>query len=246
MQSFQQLLDITGNNLANVNTNGYKKQRASFEDLLYTRVNQHKNYEEDLANGDLAGGENMDLRGHGTRIASTQLMYSQTGYLGTDTPLDFAIEGEGLFAVDKNGQREYTRAGAFGLSKDGKAYYLVTSDNARVLDARGKEIKIEMDANGLPVYDNLAEKIGVYHFSNPYGLKNVGNTRLVETAISGAGVAQRGAESTSKIHQFMLENSNVNMADEMVNMIEAQRAFQINARMVQTADQIDETVNNLR
>lgn len=246
MQSFQQLLDVTGNNLANVNTNGYKKQRASFEDLLYTRVNQHKNYQEDIAEGELAGGANMDLRGHGTRIATTQLMYTGTGYLGTDTPLDFAIEGEGLFAVEKNGQREYTRAGAFGLSKDGNAFYLITSDNAKVLDASGKEIKVEMDANGLPVYDNLAEKIGVYHFSNPYGLLNTGGTRLLETATSGVAVAQRGTQSDSKIHQFMLENSNVDMADEMVNMIEAQRAFQINARMVQTADQIDETVNNLR
>lgn len=246
MQSFQQLLDVTGNNLANVNTNGYKKQRASFEDLLYTRINQHENYQQETAEGQLAGGENIDLRGHGTRIAYTQMMYKSGGYIGTDTPFDFAIEGDGLFATEKNGQREYTRSGAFSLSQDGKDFYLITSDNARVLDNRGKEIKIEMDENGLPVFDGLADKIGVYHFSNPYGLVNVGNTRLVETAVSGAGVAQRGTQADSKIHQFMLENSNVDMADEMVNMMEAQRAFQMNARMVQTADQIDETVNNLR
>lgn len=243
MKTFQQMMDVTANNLANVNTYGFKKQRASFEDLMYTRVNQHKNY---APEADPQGGENVDLVGHGVRMGSTQLLYSATGYVSTSVPLDFAIEGEALFAVNKNGTTEYTRNGAFRMSQDGNSLYLVTDDNARVLDSKGKEIKLTLDKNGLPVFEDLQERIGLYNFSNPYGLIPVGGSRFVESATSGAGVLQKDNSGASKTHQYMLENSATDMGSEMVEMITAQRAFQMNSRVVQTADEIDEMVNNLR
>ncbi len=253
MNAFQEKMNVTGNNLANVNTYGYKEQNIKFQDLIYTRMNLKKNYAqgEGAAGADAnmpatVGGAGIDLVGHGVKAGGTEVLYAQAGFVVTDMPLDFAIEGEGLFAVEKNGVRQYTRNGAFHISLDGKNAYLTTGEGQSVLDAKGKPIKLPLDANGKPDITGLGDKLGVYHFANPYGLSPANGSCFTETGISGTGVAQKPGQIRSLVRQYSLENSSVNMADEMVSMIEAQRAFQLNARMVQTADQIDEMVNNLR
>lgn len=252
MKSFQERLNVTGNNMANVGTYGYKKQTASFSDLMYTRMNTHKNYPETpagaAANTDvnaISGGPNADLIGHGVKIGSTEVMYGQAGFVSTDMPLDFAIEGDGLFAVEKDGKREYTRNGAFDISLDGNKAYLVTNDNARVLDANGRPITLEIK-NNLPVVAGLDKRLGVYNFSNPFGLSPANGSCFRETAVSGKGVAQKANSTQNVVRQYTLENSSVDLGEEMVEMMTAQRAFQLNSKMVQTADQIDEMVNNLR
>ncbi|MEG2924139.1 MAG: flagellar hook-basal body protein [Oscillospiraceae bacterium] len=250
MNAFQEKLNITGNNLANANTVGYKKQGAKFQDLLYTRMNLRTNYPGKAAgegeDAGAVGGENIKMVGHGVKMGATEVLYGQGGYVATDMPLDFAIQGDGLFAVDNDGKREYTRNGAFHISMDGKSAYLTTADGANVLDSKGRAIKLQMDKDGLPDITGLIDKLGVYHFPNPFGLSPASGSRFTQTGVSGEATAQKQGHIRSTVIQYALENSSVNMADEMVNMIEAQRAFQLNARVVQTADQIDEMVNNLR
>lgn len=277
MVGFQEKLDVVAHNIANVNTMGYKRQRASFSDLLYTNMNIHGNYNltvsqqaqqaalgagaagaeaEGGAAGDAAGGNaagapglSNDMVGHGVRISGLDLLYSETGLNATDRPLDFAVQGEGcFFGVSKNGSLEFTRNGAFQLSINGKKANLVTADGASVVDNRGRAIKVDVDENGQPDLEGLADKIGVYSFTNPYGLVPLGGSRYVASDVSGAATGLRGRanEPDYTVRQYTLEFSNVNLGDEMVDMIQAQRAFQLNSRVVQTADQLDEVINNLR
>ena len=273
MMGFQSKLDIVAHNIANVNTMGYKRQRASFSDLLYTNMNIHGNYNmtvtqqaQQAALGagtapittpdgtvipGAAGnaGLSNDRLGHGSRISSVDLLYSQSGLFTTDRPLDFAVTGEGcFFAVEGQNGMEYTRNGAFQLSMQGKSAYLVTADGASVLDNRGRPIKLAVDEDGQPDFEGLTEKIGVYHFTNPYGLIPTGSSRYMESEVSGVATALRGRanEPEHTVRQFALEYSNVDLGSEMVEMMQAQRAFQLNSRVVQTADQIDEVINNLR
>lgn len=247
MKAFQEKLNITGNNMANEGTYGYKKQSAAFNDLLYTRMNTHKNYDPAGAGANAEiGGDAMDLTGHGVRLGNTEVLFGQSGFVATDMPLDFAIAGDGLFALEKDGVREYTRNGAFGLSIEGKKAYLVADSGAYVLDGKGKPIALAIGADNMPDLTGLDKKLGVYNFSNPFGLMPASGSCFRETAVSGQGVAQKANSTDNVVKQFTLENSSVELGDEMVDMMMTQRAFQMNAKVVQTADQIDEMVNNLR
>lgn len=252
MLASQSHMDVTSNNIANVNTVGYKTQESSFQNLLYTRMNIHRNYgntvdqpEDQGATDDAA--KSYDRVGHGVRIGQVNLMYQQGGYLSTGRTLDFAINGEGLFAVEKtSGEIEYTRNGNFAISVEGKKAYLVTLEGDHVLDGKGKRIALELTDSGLPVTDGLADTLGLYHFSNPYGLTPADGGSFTANDISGKAIAAKAGDTTSTVLQGFLENSNVELSDQMVNMIQAQRSFQMNARVIQTADQVDEMINNLR
>ncbi len=251
MLASQSHMDITSNNIANVNTVGYKTQESSFQNLLYTRMNIHRNYNNttaDAATGDQADAEkSYDMVGHGVRIGQVNLLYTQGGYLPTGRTLDFAIDGEGLFAIETaSGETQYTRNGNFNVSIEGKKAYLVTADGAHVLNGKGKRISLTLTDSGSPVTDGLAESLGVYHFSNPYGLTPADGGSFTANDISGKAVAAKSGDTTSTVLQNFLENSNVELSDQMVNMIQAQRSFQLNSRVVQAADDIDEMINNLR
>lgn len=234
MIAYQENLNVTAQNIANVNTIGYKASRSSFNDLLYTQMNTK------------VEGEN--LVGHGVKHQDTDLMFQQGSFQSTENMYDFALASDnGLFAVENaNGEIEYTRNGTFALSTSGNSMYLVTSDGAFVLDARGANIKVPVKegTTNVPDLEGLNEKIGVYTFSNPYGLENRQGSRFVETALSGEPVAMKTTDGV--IMQGMLEFSKTDLAQEMTKMIEAQRAFQLNAKVVQTADELESTVNNLR
>lgn len=251
MKAFQENLDVTSHNIANVNTNGYKKQRVSFADLLYTRENIHKNYAAEGGTQAVQDAAQLsaEMVGHGVRAASVDMLYAQAGLNFTDRPLDFAITGDCFFAVNRDGALEYTRNGAFSLTMTSKkAAQLTSADGAVVLDGRQRPIKITFDENGQPELDGLVEKLGVYYFNNPYGLSPTAGSSFVSTDSSGPAIAATGKanEPVYEIMQGALEVSGVDLGQEMVKVIESQRAFQLNSRVVQTADQIDEMINNLR
>lgn len=235
MMAHQEQMNVVSHNIANVNTVGFKAGRSSFSDLMYTQMNTK------------VDGEN--LVGHGVKHQDTDLLFGESSVTQTDYPLDFAIKGQGLFAVDHNGTIEYTRNGSFALSPNGKTNYLVTNDGSFVLDTRGRPIKVpNKKGTNTPDTDSILENLGIYTFSNPYGLKPAEGSRFLPTEKSGEAVAVKKNNNKTGIAamQGFVEMSGVELAAEMVNMISAQRGFQFNTRVVQTADAMDEMINNLR
>ncbi len=238
MIAYQEQLNQISQNVANSNTVGYKPNRATFDDLLYTKM--------------AVNSENEPLTGHGVKFEDAQLIYRQGPVLQTENELDFALMGDGFFAVRRpNGNVEYTRKGSFDISVEGSKGFLVTEDGSHVLDARGRAISLNRVSNGGPFdLSGLVDQLGIYDFPNPYGLEHSAGVCFKETAESGAAEAVRvGADKSGRTYQIVpnaLEQSAVEMAEEMSNVITAQRAYQLNARMVQTADQLEDIVNNLR
>jgi len=219
----QKKLDVTAHNIANVNTTGYKPEKAEFESLMYTNM--------DVNAGDGA------MVGHGVRQSQTELNFRQGMLTVTGNPLDFAIAGTGFFAVG---------AGSFSMSLEGYQSYLVTEDGARVLNMYGGYVTVYNDSEtGLPDYEQIKNSIGIYSFDNPYGLERAGSGRLLASAVSGGPVPMYQSDEVS-VRSGYLEASAVDIRDEMVGMIEAQRAFQLSAKIVRAADEIEEIVNNLR
>lgn len=228
--SFQQGMDITANNLANVNTYGFKASRPSFADLIYTERNN--NNEETQF-------------GHGVRIDKTDLMFEQSQLRSTGRELDFAALDEGFFAVETvTGDVCYTKDGAFYLSQveDG-TYQLIDSKGGFVLDYEGNRITVPF-VNDTTDIDAAAlfEMVGVYTFENPYGLDQIGNNYFEANLSSG----EAASNPTAGKKQYYLEASSTSVANEMSKVIEYQRAFQLNATMVKTHNQLEEIVNNLR
>lgn len=235
MRAFQSALDVTSHNIANVNTHGYKVRRASFDDLMRSRINTNV--------------EGQHMVGHGVKQEYVDILQKQSSLDLTDFELDFAIVGEGYFAVEAGGERQYTRAGNFYLSVEGNNAYLVTNEGRYVLDKTGNRIALQADAQGNISTVGLAERLGVYGFANPYGLTSENNSCFLPSANSGeATLLEEGGVGAGgyKLMQGALEFSSVDLAGEMINVINSQRAYQMNARVVQTADNIADLVNNLR
>lgn len=234
MRAFQSKLDVTAHNIANVQTNGYKARRAAFDDLIRSRIDTN------------VAGEH--LVGHGVKQEYIDQIMSQSSLDQTGYALDFAISGEGFFAVDYRGQTMYTRNGAFDLSVEGNVATLVTNDGGYVLDRNGNRITLPY-VNGSVETEGLADRLGVYNFANPFGLTPQNNARYTVSGNSGAPqlmtVGTAGQEDFEVI-QFALENSGVDLTKEIISVINAQRAYQMNARVVQTADELANLVNNLR
>jgi len=242
---YQSALDITANNLANVNTNGFKASRASFQDLLYHRWTQN---------------ERVD-RGHGMRIDKTDLMFEQSELRETHQILDFAALDEGFFAIERDGRILYTKDGSFQITKDEEdddVWYLCDSGRGFVLDYDGQRIVVPFVAGTAMIDEEgeiteaaqtteidgtaLLEMIGIYSFENPYGLNQIGSNYYEATLSSGDAAANA---ELGKLQGY-LEASSTSVGNEMSKMIELQRAFQLNAQMVKTHDEIGSTVNNLR
>ncbi len=221
----QQAMDVTANNLANVSTQGYRADRASFADLLYTNVK------------DEAGDSALKV-GHGTKVGKTDTMASQGGLRETGLPQNYALtDPRNFFAVrTAGGTVQYTRSGSFHKASGGDGrYYLADSEGGFVLDSAGNPIVMTGD-------DRRAQPVGVYTFANLGGLRKTGGNDYAATALSGAASAVRGAE----VRQGFLEDSTVDMATELSDMIVQQRAFEVNAKMVQMTDEVMQTVNSLR
>ncbi len=236
----QTRMTTISNNLANVSTTGFKRDRAMFEDLLYQNIRQP---------GGTTGGDNVAptglMLGTGVRIVSTEKTHSQGSMVQTDGALDLAFMGEGMFQVlQPDGTLAYTRDGSFKLSVDRQ---LVTANGEPLQPA----ITIPEDAESISIgpdgtvtvqpYGNAEETevgtIQVARFLNYSGLEPMGRNLFRETTASGAPIVVNPSEDGSgAIMQGALESSNVNVVEEMVNMIETQRAYEVNSKAISSVD----------
>ena len=249
MQAQQLNLDTIANNLANVNTTGFKKTRVDFQDLLYQTFR---------APG-LQGTQGTVIPtgiqvGLGARPIATQRIFSQGDFQQTDNPLDLVVEGDGFFQVQRaDGTTAYTRAGAF--KKDGTGR-MVTSDGAVltpniVIPADAKNITIGSDGTvSVSTTGGATSTLGniqLANFVNPGGLLSVGKNLFVPTAASGDAVTGTpGQSGFGTLSQGFLELANVKVVDEMVSMITSQRAYEANSKAIQTADEMLSISNALR
>lgn len=253
MKAQQLNMDVISNNLANVNTTAYKRQKAEFKDLLYVN----------LRTTNLNDGEGTPVNlqiGHGAMPVATTRMFTTGNLERTENPFDLAINGEGFFLIeDPDGNLLYTRDGNFKLSVEFDEMRLVTSDGYTVLsdfedaiyfDEGMKEISVS--ENGLitaETEDGEIEDIAtiaLVKFINPEGLRSVGKNLYVETVASGEPIFMEEDNRTGDIIQGYLEMSNVQIVDEMVRLITAQRAYEINSKAIQTSDEMLGIANNLR
>ena len=250
MQAQTSNIDVISNNLANVNTSGFKRSRADFQDLLYETVRP--------AGTSTAGGSEVPTGiqfGHGTRTVATQKIFMQGNFQHTQNELDMAIEGDGFFQITQaNGDIAYTRAGNFKIDSEGR---LVSPDGLLM----EPEITIPVDAMAVSIGTDgevsvlqpgstapvVVGNIELADFVNPAGLQSIGRNMYLQTAASGdPTTGTPGVDGFGTIAQGYLEMSNVSVVDEMVNMITAQRAYEINSKAIQTADDMLQIVNSLK
>lgn len=252
-------VDNISNNLANVNTVGYKQEKTEFKSLLYQTLQTRTTS---------ANGEEKPISaqvGLGTRVASTTSIYTQGAMLASENDTDFAIAGDGFFAVrGADGETYYTRAGNFTWSVGANGITLANPDGYPVLDTAGNPITLPANVNTGNVvvstkgefgyrtaadeYFPLNQTFGLYQFNNPGGLEKIGANLLAVTDASGNALNEANTAGllTSEVKQNYLEGSNVQVADEMVNMIIAQRAYQLNSKAITTSDEMLEQANNLK
>lgn len=237
LRAHQYAIDVTSHNITNVNTYGYKATRPAFRELLNNRMDINKNRE-------LEGNDRI-LKGHGVRLSNQDLLFNQASLENTGYQLDYAIAGDGLFAVERRGDIEYTRNGAFDLSIEGNRAYLVTHDGAYVMDQNYNRIVVPYKPETRTINsDGLANRLGVFSFSNPYGLRRLDDESFQPTDISGEPENAPGREYD--IYERTLERSNVDIAKEFADVIVSQKAYQFSARVVTTADEIEQVANSLR
>jgi flagellar basal-body rod protein FlgG len=248
MQSQQTNLDVIANNLANVNTTGFKKSKAEFQDLLYQTTR--------TAGAESGAGNQLPTGiqiGHGSRLVATSKVFTTGELTQTQEPLDVAIQGDGFFEVQTpSGEKAYTRDGSFKIGPTGA---IMTSDGLVVQSGfqavpPGNE-KVDISTTGEVTYTGANGKttfrLNLTRFANPAGLENLGHNLYKETTASGA--AENGAPGENGFgttNQSYLELSNVKVVEEMVNMILAQRAYEINSKAVQASDEMMQMSNNLR
>ncbi|MGG3893380.1 flagellar basal body rod protein FlgG [Geobacillus stearothermophilus] len=253
MRNFQTKLDVIGNNIANVNTYGFKKGRTIFKDLMSQMISG--------AGGPNAGrgGTNPKQVGLGSQLAAIDTVHTQGSLQTTGRVLDLAISGDGFFVVgDASGNnRMYTRAGNFYLDSQG---YIVNADGQYLLGVGNSRLQIPTDAKSLSIgadgkvtivdASGTLRTIGTIQlakFANNDGLEKAGNNLFRETTNSGAPTTGApGANGTGTIVSGALEMSNVDLAEEFTEMIVAQRGFQANTRIITTSDEILQELVNLK
>lgn len=243
-------LETISNNIANGNTVGYKKQRVDFQDLLYQTIKQPG-----TPTGTTSQSPTGLQLGTGVRVVSTSRIFSQGTLLQTNNPLDVAIEGEGFFVVQQNdGNLAYTRAGALRTDTLGR---IVTPEGLPLdppLTIPEGATNISIAANGkvscsLPG-ETLPSEIGditTATFINPAGLKSLGHNLLVNTAASGeAQVGEPGTDGRGALLQGATEQANVDIVEEMIGLISAQRSYEINSKVITTADDMLRAATQMR
>ena len=243
----QTRMNVISNNLANVNTTGFKRDRAVFEDLLYQNIRQ--------AGGQTGANTQAPtglMLGTGVRVVATEKQHAQGNMVNTQNPLDMAIAGEGFFQIaQSDGTIAFTRDGNFKLSNAGQ---IVTASGAPLQPAiniptnastvtfgRDGTVSVELVGGGAQVIG----QIQLARFVNPSGLEAKGQNLMKETTASGAPqVLQPGVTGAGTLMQGTLEASNVNVVEEMVNMIETQRAYEINSKAISAVDGMLKFINN--
>ena len=248
MVAQQTNIDVISNNLANVNTTAFKKSRAEFEDLMYQTLSVAGTLNE---SGDrLPTGFQV---GMGVRPVTVHKFFSQGSFQNTGNTLDIAIEGQGFFKLNQDGNDVYTRAGNFKLDNNGRivnanGYALqpefTVPDTATTVTITEKGRISALDSNGQEL---AAADIPTYNFVNPSGLKAMGRNVYVETDGSGAATqGTPGDDNFGTLAQGYLETSNVEMVDEMVGLIIGQRAYEVNSKAMTTSDTILQTAINVK
>jgi flagellar basal-body rod protein FlgG len=259
MKAQQTNLDTISNNLANINTTGYKKETTQFQSLLYQTL-QDKTTKSDGTEKPISAQV-----GLGVKVGAIGTQFDQGEDSATGGAYDFAINGNGFFMIQMaDGTTQYTRNGAFTMAKNTSGgYSLTTSEGYAVEDTNGKPItfnastdasKISFDQYGKVIYTNkdgstsTLAQIGLAQFNNPAGLQKNGNSFFEVTGASGAARVE-GKDSALKVSEVRngyLESSNVQAADEMVDMIVTQRAYEMNSKAITASDTMLQQANNLR
>jgi flagellar basal-body rod protein FlgG len=241
-------LDVVANNLANVNTSGFKKSRISFQDLMYQNLRAAG--AATASGGQIPAGIQV---GMGAKVVSVDKSYLQGDFSQTKNPLDMAIEGRGFFKVLNNSREVYTRSGAFKLDKDG---YIVDNGGNRLqpeFAVPATTVNITIDSGGkLAASGSDGRELGstqlqLFDFANAAGLRSVGQGLLIPTDASGDAVqGNPGNDEFGTLLQGFLEMSNVDVVEEMIHMIMAQRAYELGAKAIQTGDDMLQQANNLK
>ena len=251
MRAQQTNLDVISNNLANVNTTGFKKQRAEFEDLMY-QTERQPGMTSSNNNNMLPTGVQL---GHGVRLTATARDFSQGNFQATSSPMDMVIQGDGFFQITMpDGTLAYTRNGSFKVDGNGS---LVTSEGyllepAITILSTDTDFGVSSDGQVSVVHEGAKDsevigQITIARFINNAGLKSIGKNLYTETVASGAPVVVNPGDSNSgTIVTNFVEMSNVQVVDEMVNMIVAQRAYEMNSKAVTTADSMLEVAAGLK
>lgn len=250
MVAQQMNVDNIANNLSNVNTTGFKKSKLEFQDILY------QNYRRAGAASAIGSQVPVGLSiGYGTRPAASVRQFTTGDMTQTGNPLDIAIRGEGFFQVQQlDGSTAYTRDGAFKLSADGQivtsdGYYLepnITIPEDAMSVAIGNDGSIEVLQPGQSQPTQIGQ-IELARFVNPSGLEAIGQNLLIQTAASGDPITDvPGQTGLGTIDQGYLEMSNVDVVSEMVNMIVAQRSYEVNSKAIQTSDDMAAITNQLK
>ncbi|HHV78787.1 MAG TPA: flagellar basal-body rod protein FlgG [Firmicutes bacterium] len=243
-------MDTIANNLANVNTSGFKKSRVDFKDLIYQKLGDNG-----LGTLQTPGSENAQV-GNGVAPVISGKLFDQGTLENTGRPLDVAIQGEGFFAIRlPDGRTGYTRDGCFHIDSQG---YLVTSDGNYVLYDGGNrlyispeqasgEISISPDGRFTIGGTSGVYQLKLFKFANPEGLTAVGQNCFVESPSSGYAISGiPGSRGYGNVVQGCLERSNVSVIEEMVRMITVQRAYELNSKAIQSSDEMLGIANNLR
>ncbi len=256
MRTQQSVVDSISNNLSNVNTVGFKKERLEFKSLLYETMKEGGSTEN--------GGTPVNLQvGHGVKNVASVKTFSQGTFMKTENPLDLMLEGKGFFAVrNAKGEENYTRNGAMKVSITEEGMMLTNSTGEPYLNTEGEplvfedininEIMIGTDGkfsimeDGEPV--ELDQQMMVVQFRNPQGLLSIGNSFYESTIASGESILEIDGEDLepSVIRQGGLEASNVQAVEEMVKLIVAQRAYELNSKAIQTSDDMMAQANQLK
>jgi len=242
-------IDVIANNLANVNTSGFKRSRADFQELMY-QTNQAAGTET-AAGTEVPTGIQIGL---GVEPSSVQKIFQQGGLTTTENPLDLAIEGDGFFQISMpDGETGYTRAGNFKLDSQGE---IVTSEGNPLepsITIPGDTLSITITSDGTVsalqagnLTPTTIGQIELARFTNPGGLNAMGKNIFMPSGSSGSvTTANPGSDGLGTVNQGFVEMSNVNIVEEMVNMIVSQRAYELNSKVVQTSDQMLQIANNI-
>lgn len=248
MEAQQMNMDVIANNLANVNTTGFKKSKIEFQDLLYQTTS--------AAGAQQGAGNQLPTGvqvGHGSRAAATSRVFTTGEITQTDERMDVAVNGDGFFEVQMpDGSRAYTRAGAFKVSQDGT---VKTSEGLTVLSGfqpiPSGTTKVTISGTGVVTLDSANGstdfQLQLARFINPAGLESLGRNLYRETQASGqAELGNPGENGFGSLEQGFLEMSNVKVVEEMVKLIMAQRAYEVNSKSIQAADENLRLSANLR
>lgn len=247
----QMNVDVISNNIANMTTTGFKQQRAAFQDLIYQNIDRPGSTSSD-AGTVVPSGIQMGL---GVKTGAVYRMHSQGAIQITENVMDVAIEGEGFFQIEMpDGQTAYTRDGTFQINENGE---IVTTQGYVVqpgITIPDDAIDIDINAQGEVIVaidgqvnlQNLGQ-IQLASFINPTGLNAIGSNLFLETEASGAATTGNpGEDQFGTLLQGALEQSNVNVVEEITRLISAQRAYEMNSNVISTSDEMMQTVSNLR